>query len=87
MKLNDVLMTMLDGTYFEVTKNNKPTICTVLDRRKVKGGKTSKIIIGTITERELNRNNISINDIVVSYNYHFNGIHCIELGDANGTNY
>ena len=32
-------------------------------------------------------NNISINDIVVSYNYHFNGIHCIELEDANGTNY
>ena len=49
MKLNDVLMTMLDGTYFEVTKNDKPTICTVLDRHKVKGGKTSKIIIGTVT--------------------------------------
>ena len=87
MKLNDVLMTMLDGTYFEVTKNNGPTICMVLDRHKIRGGKTSKIIVGTITERDLNRNNISINDTVVTYYYHANGIHCIELGDANGTNY
>ena len=87
MKLNDVLMTMLDGTYFEVTKNNGPTICMVLDRHKIRGGKTSKIIVGTITERDLNRNNISINDTVVTYYYHANGIYCIELGDANGTNY
>jgi len=77
---------MLDDTYFEVTKNNEPTICMVLDRHKVRGGKTSKIIVGTVTERDLNRNKISINDIVTSYNYHSNGIHYIELEDKDERN-
>lgn len=87
MKLSDVLITLPDDTYFEVTKNNSPTICTVLDRHKVKGGKTSKIVLGTVTERDLRNNGISINDRVICYEYHPNDIHRIEVEDYYARNY
>lgn len=79
--LYDILIALPDDAYCEVTKNNEPTLCFLLDRHraKPKRGKTTKTIIDTVTHRELNRYNVSIHDSVISYEYIDNGIHRIKV--------